>query len=80
MTICTDAFLGLARDESRSLGMPDLALAIIRHPIGGEAPDVIRGCADDALAQVVRALLGDAVTGEPESGPGLGPRRPRRPS
>jgi hypothetical protein len=57
-TICTDAFLGLARDEARSLGMPNLPLAIIRHPIGGEAPAVIHQRAEDAAASVIRALTG----------------------
>jgi hypothetical protein len=63
VTICTDAFLGLARDESKNLGFADLPLAIIRHPIGGEASSVIDQRADDALAQVIEALtgkLGDA--------------------
>jgi hypothetical protein len=57
VTICTEAFLGLAKEESRTLGMPDLPLAIIKHPIGGESTDVIRQRADDALAQVVRSLI-----------------------
>lgn len=56
VTICTTAFEGLAREESRNLGMPDLPLAIIQHPIGGEPPSVIDQRAEDALAQVVRAL------------------------
>ena len=59
MTICTDAFVGLARDESKNLGMPDLPLVIIEHPIGGESPDVIHRRADDAVLGVIRALIGD---------------------
>lgn len=59
MTICTDAFAGLARDEAKNLGMPDLPLVIIKHPIGGESPDVIRRRADDAVLGVIRALIGD---------------------
>ena len=50
VTICTDAFLGLARAEAASLGMPNLPLAIIKHPIGGESPAVIAERAADALA------------------------------
>jgi hypothetical protein len=60
VTICTEAFLGLALDEARSLGMPDLPLAIIEHPIGGEAMSVIHQRADDALPQVISALTGAA--------------------
>ena len=62
MTICTEAFIGLAREESKNLGMPDLPLAIIKHPIGGESLAVIHQRADDALAQVIRGLTGDAAT------------------
>jgi hypothetical protein len=62
VTICTEAFIGLAREESKNLGMPDLPLAIIEHPIGGESLAVIHQRADDALAQVIRGLTGDAAT------------------
>lgn len=62
MTICTEAFLGLAREESKNLGMPNLPLAIIKHPIGGESLAVIHQRADDALAQVIRGLTGDPAT------------------
>jgi hypothetical protein len=58
VTICTEAFVGLAREESKNLGMPDLPLAIIKHPIGGEPLGAIHQLADDALAQVIRALTG----------------------
>jgi len=58
VTICTEAFVGLAREEAKNLGMPDLALAIIKHPIGGESPSVIDERAADALAQVTRGLTG----------------------
>jgi hypothetical protein len=62
VTICTEAFIGLAREESKNLGMPNLPLAIIKHPIGGESLAVIRRRAEDALAQVVRGLTGDQAT------------------
>ncbi len=62
MTICTEAFIGLAREESKNLGMPDLPLAIIKHPIGGESLAVIRQRAEDALEQVIRGLTGEVVS------------------
>jgi hypothetical protein len=62
VTIGTDAFVGLAREEARSLGMPDLPLAIIKHPIGGESLDVIRERAADALPGVVHGLTGAPAT------------------
>jgi len=64
VTICTEAFIGLAREESKNLGMPNLPLAIIKHPIGGESLAVIRQRAEDALAQVAQGL-----TGEPAARP-----------
>jgi hypothetical protein len=42
--------------------MPNLPLAIIKHPIGGESLAVIHQRAEDALAQVVRGLTGDPAT------------------
>jgi len=60
VTICTEAFVGLAREESKNLGMPDLPLAIIKHPIGGESLAVIHQRAEDALPQVIRALTVEA--------------------
>jgi hypothetical protein len=62
VTICTEAFIGLAREESKNLGMPDLPLAIIKHPIGGESLAVIHQRAEDALEQVIRGLTGDLAS------------------
>jgi hypothetical protein len=54
--------------------MPDLALAIIRHPIGGESTGVIHDRAADAAPAVLRALTGgldpDAQASPVESGGG----------
>ncbi len=60
VTVCTDAFIGLARQETRNLGLPDLALAIVRHPLGGESAEVVAERAQDALDQVVRGLTSEA--------------------
>jgi hypothetical protein len=62
VTICTEAFIGLAREESKNLGMPDLPLAIIKHPIGGESLAVIHQRAEDALPQIIRGLTGDVAS------------------
>ena len=56
MTVCTEAFIGLAKEESRTLGMPDLPLAIIRHPLGGETKDAVSERAKTALDQVIQGL------------------------
>lgn len=56
MTVCTEAFLGLAKEESRTLGMPNLPLAIIRHPLGGESKEAVAERAMLALDQVIQGL------------------------
>jgi hypothetical protein len=56
VTVCTEAFIGLAKEESRTLGMPDLPLAIIRHPLGGETRDTVSDRAKMALDQVILGL------------------------
>lgn len=48
--------MGLAREESRTLGMPGLPLAIIKHPLGGETKEAISERAKAALDQVIRGL------------------------
>jgi len=46
----------LAKEESRTLGMPDLPLAIIRHPLGGESREAVTERARIAVEQVVQGL------------------------
>jgi hypothetical protein len=58
VTLCTDVFVQLAREESRALGMAELPLAIVPHPLGGEAPEAIRQRARVAVDQVVQGLTG----------------------
>jgi hypothetical protein len=77
VTICTEAFIGLAREESKNLGMPNLPLAIIKHPIGGESLAVIHQRAEDALPQIIRGLTGDTAA-RPSGASGLAPSAPER--
>ena len=56
MTICTEAFIGLAREESRNLGMPDLPIVIIPHPLGGLKEPQVGERAQQALDQVIVGL------------------------
>ena len=56
VTVCTDAFTTLAREESRNLGLPDLPLAIIKHPLGGESEAAVKQLAAGAVEQVVQGL------------------------
>jgi hypothetical protein len=77
VTICTEAFIGLAREESKNLGMPNLPLAIIKHPIGGESLAVIHQRAEDALPQIVRGLTGD-IAARPAGASSLASSAPER--
>ena len=56
MTICTEAFIGLAREESRNLGMPELPIAIISHPLGGLKAEQVDERSREALDQVLVGL------------------------
>lgn len=61
ITVCTDAFVALAREESKNLGMPDLPIAIVKHPLGGEPEDGITERSLVALDQVIEGLSKDLM-------------------
>ena len=61
VTLCTDAFAGLAREESKNLGMPDLPIVIIKHPLGGATAEQVKLRSREALQQVVDALTRELV-------------------
>ncbi len=48
--------MGLAREESRNLGMPELPIVVVRHPIGGLSPEQVTQRARDAAEPVLVAL------------------------
>lgn len=54
--ICSEPFVQLGRTQSRVLGVPDLPLIIIKHPLGGLALDDVKARANSALAQVLDIL------------------------
>jgi len=58
--ICSDAFLGLATAESQVLGLPDLRLVVIRHPLGGLGSAEVRARALGAIDSVAAVLTGSA--------------------
>ena len=51
--ICSQPFVQLGRTQSRVLGVPDLPLIIIKHPLGGISMDDVRARADAALPQLL---------------------------
>jgi hypothetical protein len=68
VVICSEPFVRLGRTQSRVLGVPDLPLIIIPHPLGGVAMSDVKARADAALAQLLVVLrehaLGVELRGE----------------
>ncbi len=56
VTICSSQFETLGRNEAMAAGMPDLALAVVAHPIGGLEPAEARARAEAAFDAVMRGL------------------------
>ena len=54
----TDRFKRLGEVERRSLGMPELTMAIAEHPLGGLQAENLLAKADGLLDQVVDGLTG----------------------
>jgi hypothetical protein len=40
------------------MGMPNLPLVVVPHPIGGISPEEVKGKADSILDNVIARLLG----------------------
>ncbi|MCI0899107.1 MAG: hypothetical protein J4O11_12510 [Chloroflexi bacterium] len=58
VVVGTDRFKRLAEVERRSLGMPELTMAIAEHPFGGLRAEKLLAKADGLLEQVVQGLTG----------------------
>lgn len=58
VTICSDAFISLAKAVATSKGVPSLNMVVITHPIAGIPADQVRNKADNALDEIVRCLVG----------------------
>jgi hypothetical protein len=58
VTICSDAFISLARAIAASKGMSSLRLVVIPHPIAGLPVDQVQAKADKALDEIINCLLG----------------------
>jgi hypothetical protein len=57
--IGTDEFESLGRLESKARGIPDLPIAITKHPIGGLKPDQVRAKAAAMVEATVKAVATD---------------------
>jgi hypothetical protein len=55
--VVTESFYGLAKNEAEALGMPDVRLVQVPHPLAGAKPDEIEKFAERATQGIV-ALIG----------------------
>lgn len=70
--IITEAFIPLALARRRTLGVHELPLAVIPHPLGGLPPERVQERADAAVEQIIHALtapVGQLVAEEQQRGP-----------
>ena len=58
VTVGSHLFVKLGETERRALGMPELPIAIVEHPIGGVKAQDVRAKAEGVLDVVVAALTG----------------------
>ena len=61
VTVCSHLFQRLGNVERRSLGMPDLPMAIAPHPIGGLPAETAVTKADALFDTVVTGLIRPVV-------------------
>ena len=54
--IVSEPFLKLGRTQARVLGVPDLPLLLIPHPLGGLALGEVEGRAAHAIPQVLKLI------------------------
>lgn len=53
-------FHGLAKGQCRALGMPDLPLFVVPHPVGGLSRDEVEQRAELAFAPLLEWIKGGA--------------------
>jgi hypothetical protein len=56
LVVTTTAFETLAHHEAYTLGMGELALLVVDHPLGGEPPERIADRAARAVTQLLARL------------------------
>lgn len=61
MTLVTDVFLELAREVAAALGMPQVRMAVIPHPLGERKPDEVEALGRRAFQGVMDALMAPRV-------------------
>ena len=56
MTICSTAFVTLGKAQAKTLGHPDLPLAVIPHPFGIRTREEVRDLADRCAEDIARLV------------------------
>ena len=56
--ICSTVFEALGHAQAKSLGMPDLPVAVIPHPFGLRSRSEVRALADQCLLQIPALIAG----------------------
>lgn len=60
MVVTTTKFRALTDQVAASLGMADLRIVEVEHPLGGTDPDVVTGWADHAADEALALFVGSA--------------------
>ena len=61
VTVCTTEFASLGRQEATALGIVDLALSVVPHPLGGIQPSQVQAKATLAMDDIVKRLTTQVV-------------------
>ena len=56
--VCSTPFETLGRTQARVLGVPDLPLIMIPHPLGGVSLDEVKARAQVAIPKIVELIQG----------------------
>ena len=57
MTVVSNAFIGLGKAQARTLGFPQLSLAVIPHPFGSRTREEVRALADKCVSEIVKLAM-----------------------
>ena len=58
MLVATTAFRDLAAEVAATLGLPEMRIASVEHPLGGTAEEAVLNRADAAVEPTLRLLTG----------------------
>lgn len=56
VVICSESFVRLAKTQAKVFGVPDLALIVIAHPLGGLGMDGVKDRVDVAAPQLLALI------------------------